>query len=518
MSSFDIISINNTNIVITNRSTGNPIQGVITPAQLNVSYAIGSIPTCTVVLTDGHPFDGFDIGYSLISQVLTEFRTGNLDISVSFNVSFISPGQGVISKKDISIFKGVVTAVNLNDSASAYGNSAHSVVITAYHRFSELYQYGANGMIYCTPSSINTYGSLTDLIKSMQATNKSNLTSTDVFNASIVQAVLDRHTVTGDGSSRKDPRSAIVTVIDDITKTMIENKIIEPSDNLKITDYIEGSTYPIMSSKFVRTFTKGYLENFWSSVSSGSIGSSILTIATSRYNMLTVAPRSSDKLTIIPLDGITVYDPIPMVSKDMYHSIDYNIPKGIHPEADGVLIAKSGSDYYAPNSGDNGVIIGKYPNIKSDTKIRWKYVMAPSWLADREAYESTAPKGSKPGTTDKSFKDTCNVYAEYLYKGIIHEDNRAILSMDARCIEAFKALGSVIGVETMQFNTIQGLFTAYDLSYTQSAKSSSLSINVHLSHVMEYSKDSNNITNSKLFEIEDSDKIHEFPDISKGTI
>lgn len=514
MSSFKVVSIKKSLATIYTSEGVDMIS--LVPIDFNISYLLGSLPTCTASLVGGQSFDGTVGDWNDVDVAFSQCSNGRCKLEITLTVQIIDDKGKKSGEEDIIIFNGVITSASINANTSAYGKSSRSLVVAAYHNFAELYQYGANGMIYEQPSAIKYNNSIRVLLNNIEADTKHKANSTTTSNANVVSEVLNTYAKVDDASSKLNTNAPIVTVLDDIITRMVDAKVLDK--DLDITQYINGTVYPNLSSKFVRSFTHTYLQNIWNNVSKGSVGSAILTMATANGYILTIAPRDPFKVTLLPLDGFTIYSDDkngpPKITSDMYHAINYSMPRGVHPTAEGVIVSLSGSEYNGESSG-KGVIIGKYPQEGAD-KIRWKYVGAPSWLIDTSAYASSAKSGAK--NVDPSvYRDLCNNYARYVYNSLIHSNNRIILSMDARALEAYKALGAVMVVDTAHCGDIQGLFSAYTLSYKSQMAGSSLNVSVSLSHVKPYDEDeakkSSNV-GKRVFEIGKADIITKFPDIS----
>ena len=517
MSSFKVVSVKKVQVSLSPSNDSNNVVTLI-PTSININYNLGSLPICSLTLVGGTALDGSVSNTTNVEYAFYLCNNYRCTLDVKLDVQTIDNAGKTSEIREITIFSGITTSSSIQANTSAHGKSSLSIAITAYHQFAELYQYGANGMVYEQPSTIKYNSSISTLLKNMEADTKHKASSSTVNNANIVAGVRDKYTKVSSGSSRSNTNAPIVTVLNDLIARMSKAGILDK--DLDITKYITGSVYPNLAPGFVRSFTSTYLNNIWRNVSSGSVGSAILTMATSNGHILTIAPRDPHTITLLPMDGFTIYlgengdSKPPTITYDMYHAINYNMPKDIKPVAEGVLVTKSGSRYNGNGAG-SGVIIGKYPD-KGDDKIRWKYVSAPSWLIDKSMYESSAKDNSK-ATDSVEYRDICNTYARYIHNSIINSNNGIILSMDARSIEAYRALGSVVLLDTGYYGTIQGLLSSYTFQYRSSVAGSAMDVQVYLSHVKQYNEEEAKKSSSvgkRVFELDKTDIITKFPDIS----
>lgn len=504
-----LININSADVTLYEAGTDKEI-GSFAISQLNTSFTLNGIPTCTAMLTSGTPIgaDSSPDYKEILTQVIAIHASSGIRLSAQITLQ---------QNKKIKIFEGVVTSISLTTVIAPYGNSRDGLIVNAYHKYAQLYRVGSNGMVYKEPSGIRRGSSLSSLIKLLNANTKNDENSTNNMMPTVVRSVLETHTKKEAAGSGSKNNSSIAVITKSLVDAMYKNKILDGS-SVDISDYIEGSTAidgSVVSVPIAKSFTKEYLERLWGSVSMSSVGSAILTLLNNREFLLTLAPRSVDKLTILPEDGITIHKDHPTITPSMYNSIHYNVPNDVHPDPEGVLVTRQGSEMMSGGSGTYGTIIGAYPKIAangSTAPIRWAYVKAPGWLADNSSVESDTKDTKARAITTGEYTELCDKYAEWLYRSHVHKNNTITLSTDARMIDAIKALGSVCEIETEAYGDIKGLLFSYTLTFTQTAQQSNLSINLHFSHVEAYIKEDTNTKLKGLYTIDDSDIVKEFPD------
>lgn len=500
-----LIQVLDTKATITNNE--DKTVGNFEIVQLNTNFSVGAIPTCTVMLATGSTFNNTINTSDTTIALMNEYMDGGLSIRIDFTLNING------SRKPVCVFKGKITSVNLTQNIAAYGNSTSAVVVTAYHRFVDLHEFGANGMIYAASNDIqyrSQWLALKDAQESKKAVDRY-ATSTNMLNIQLIDNVL-KDTCPIPGSSDTRTYKPVVQILDKLISEMDKHGIIVPTGyNVDLKQYIDGSVTPSKNIKYAYNLVRSCLVKVWNSVSNSSIGAAVLSILTSADDFLTIAPRSVDKLTIIPDNGVDLNEEHPVITRDRYSAIAYDSPIGPTPEPEGVLITASGSDTF---KGGKAVVSGKYTKASPNRPIRWFTTMAPSWVVEyNPSYSSGAKKGNQQSNVD-NIEERCNQYARWLYNKIIRRKNVCVLSSDIRSIEAFSALGTVCRINTDIYGDIQGMFYAYALSYTQSAKASHVDIKLHFTHTQKYS----NILTSDLvsfYTVDDSDIVKEFPDITK---
>ena len=506
----NIIQVTAAEVILYEANTDKEI-GSFTVSQFNSTFTVNGIPSCTAMLTAGANLSAPTYDYTkLMNKLLTTYTVSGIRL-----VAYITCSNTT----KITVFNGVVTSISLATRIAPYGNSTDCIVVNARHNYADLYKIGSNGMIYKEPSNIKRGTSLVSLIKLINASAKDDENNTNNMGSTVVNEVRDAHTkkdAAGAGSKGTSPISVVTKAMID---RMYSGKILEPP-KIDISKYINGTTSindDLVAVAITRTFTKKYLDQIWASVSRSSVGAAILTILNNREFMLSLVPRSVDKLTILPEDGITIYKDHPVITTSMYNSINYSINDDIHPDPEGVLVTRQGSEVMAGGGSGYGVVLGAYPKIASNGSnkaIRWSYVQAPSWLADNTMVESSISKNKTDGMTTAEYNELCDKYAEWLYRSHVHKNNTITLSTDIRFIEAIKALGAVCEIHTIAYGPVKGRLFSYGLTFTQTASQSNLSINLHFSHVVAYMKDNEDTTVNGLYKVDDSDIVKKLPDIT----
>lgn len=506
----DLIQVVSTSVVINDSADAQT--GTFELVSLQTDFSVGKIPTCTAVLSYGTYLG--DVVYTdtdVVQSMLSKYTNGGLSIQIYFKISVNN------KKYDICVFKGNINTISLAQAAAAYGNSRSTLVITAFHRLSDLYGYGTAGMVYAAPEAVRPGVSL-KYLKNATDTNKGadkRTTSTTLASEEIISKILQDYCEAPHTSSSTKSNQPIADTLNALVDALQDTGVLIPGAGVKLLNYIVGKTKIKRGFKRGWAMTKNMLRSLWTSVNASSLGSAIINTVIASDAFLTIAPRSVDTITIIPADGVTLLDKHPVLKTDMYSSIQYSTAKGPEPEPTGVIVCAAGSVLNV--NVNKQTVQGKYPADSNNTSRLWATVPAPAWLVDDIAmYEGTAKDKKADGVDNKSKEAYCNDYAEWMYKMIIGKSNSCTITSDIRLIEAFKALGSVCVINTVLYGNLQGYFSGYALSYNQSTDTSSLSIKLSFTQIQQYIKSDVKKPDSHLYVLDDGDIIDTFPDISKA--
>lgn len=497
-----LVKVLSTSVEITSAKDSSVV-GIFEPVRISTSFSLGSIPTCTAVLVTGSSFDNTRDTFSITEELAAAHTAGGLNVSINFDISVGGKARTVC------VFKGIISEVSLTQTMSPYGGSSAGVSIRAHHKFAELYRWGTNGMVYACPNDVFNKSKIQSLRDAQNARNAEdrNRTSTNATNIGTIETVLKRCCPISGSSDKRQARSIAYTLNDLITE-MSKNKILIPNTPINLDNYLDGTTAIAKNIPSIYNLTKEYLTRVWDSVNASSIGNTLISILTSRTLFLTTAPRSTDKLTIIPDNGCTIRKAHPRISKNMYTGISYRNPISLHPEPEGVLITAPGSDTNAGILGD--AVRGRCPDGKGDDGLLWITEPAPRWLITD--YGKYAADNKNSASILKGNVDAvCKQYAQWMYNKVIHRNNQCAVSADIRLIEAFKALGSVCEINTDVYGDIKGMFYAYSMSYSQSAKSCNMSVELQFSHITQYINNTDTNDIDLLYTVGDDDIIETFP-------
>lgn len=485
-------------------------------SQVNTDFSVGAIPTCTVHINDGTEFTQTTRTKSNVMSLIAKQSTENLHIKISIKLSI----SGVSKEISEVIFNGVITSITMSYDFVGSGRSSKGIVITAIHRFADLYKFGAAGMIYAPARAITDATVIDNLVKSMTADSRANNTSSSTYSRpSVVRQVLEM-CVPAEKSSSIAVKS-IPDAIYEMVNVMRKGNILVPEKtDPKIQEYIKGTIVPNVKSKFVTEMYTDILTSVYTSVSSGNLADSIAYICNKNYGFY-IAPRSVDYVSIIPSSYATMSpkEP-PVITTDRYYSISYKPISNIGTDIQGVLVTKAGSSTYG-NDGGLSLIRAKFPEDTGSEAVRWMCIPAPKWFDGASLLYGNSKDSGTTQDIDKSDEEKiCKAYAADRYYNIRYSKNTVSMHTDVRSLKAYSALGGVFDISYPNdhiegSDKIRATLATYQFSYRSSAEMSGLSISLGFTNAHSSALPVVAQPDHMLYSIKDTDKITEFPDLSK---
>lgn len=490
--------------------------GVFGISQIISDWAVGTMPTCVIHINDGTEFTQTNRTKSNVMSLISKQNTDNLHIKVTIKLNISGNDNQIVE----TIFNGVITSITMSYDFVGSGRSNKGIVITAIHRFADLYKFGAAGMIYAPANMISDATVVDSMLQKMSAEYRSAKgVSSSYSNSSVVNEVLER--CVPDPNSSRTHISSITDAIYTMVDVMMKGGIIVPEKtDPKIREYVKGTITPNVNSKFVSDMYRTILNLVFNSVAVGNLADSIVAICGQGFGF-NFAPRSVDYISILPSSYVTAAPKnVPTISTDRYQSITYKPLSSISTDVQGVLVTKVGSDTFSGGQG-SGIIRAKFPEDTGSEAVRWKCIPAPTWTDGASLiYGNTKDTGDNQKLGDDVIREVCTAYAADTYYNIRYSKNSISMVTDMRSLTAYTALGGVFDIEYPAdqvdgSDKIRATLQAYQFTYRASDEMSGASVSLGFTNAHSSALPVVAQPKHMLYSIKDSDKITAFPDLSK---
>ena len=491
-------------------------------SSLSTTFAVGSLPVCSLNINDGTDFSSEKQTESPILKIIAKQNTDDLHVKVVMNMAISNEGIKSSQRPDPRqevIFNGIITSMSINYNYMTVGRSSYGVSITAIHRFADLYAFGAGGFIYAPASYVQDNASIDDVISKLSSESRANQSSSSQYNVNIVETVLDQCTPTLNSSSTKAYKS-IPDTIKVMVNLMKDRKILVPEGkDPKISSYLTGSVTPKIQSKNITDFYKTILDVLFSSVAKGNLVDAIQSSCSEQMGIYLV-PRSTDSICILPVSSVsTTPKDVPIISSDMYHAIRYTPNMQVGTNIQGVLVTYAGSARIDDKTGFDHLIRGRFPENTDKGAVRWMCIPAPSWFDDAEYVYGNKSGANGTSLNPDYIKELCTMYAADQYFTLRYKNNTVELVSDLRSVQAYKALGAVFDIEYPSGvgttdDKLRATLVTYNLNYQSTSDNSGVEIKLLFNNARSSAVAAVESTDKSLYSIDDKDLVNKFPDVS----